>query len=118
MTKPTNNGPTLSVGEPCVWYRNGLKDAPCAAQVMEVEAHGQLALVARPPHEGAHRTVMGVHHVDSPFLVKHPSVAEQHGSWDFVGSHALMRTIAGLMAEKGTDSGKASAAKPQPAKTK
>lgn len=87
--------PEAMIGQTCVYYHGGNKDAtPAAAIVIAIDQNnpdGPIELSLVPRYGGVGQTIkQNVRHVDDPFYKARPEMAVEYGAWDTCeGAHAF-----------------------------
>ena len=80
--------PTLPIGHPCIWYRQGnTQTLPSAALVTGTSPDGILHLIVWPKNSREPLLVRGARHASDSLLEENKQLAIEHGCWDFVDLH-------------------------------
>jgi len=80
--------PTLLIGLPCWWYRQGdMATTPLAALVTSSNDSGVLDLMVFPPNAVNSELKRAVRHKNDPWLETGPGkeIVLQMGCWDYIG---------------------------------
>lgn len=78
-----NRQPTPPVGEPIVWFIEGDRNRPVAAQCNGIEGPGRIK-VCLHQHNGFTQHRGACHHVSAEIHQRPNSTTKTNGSWDYV----------------------------------
>ncbi len=82
QTEKANLLPTPPIGEPVVWYLEGDKNRPCAAQCNGIEGAGRIyATIHTKGGMVMHRG--GCYHISHPIHEKPNFTTKNGGAWDY-----------------------------------